>query len=664
MKGRNLRYRFTATIIAVYALLGILTWFAFQTVTNKIVRSIGAKFAAKEALLEKSRMLSSIQSDLSLSLKMANSPMLQRWALDENNAELKGLALAELESFRSSFKGNSIFFIVHSSLHYYFSDGTDKDALEKPSYTLNAGNTNDQWYFRAMRDVDDYALNVDYDNHLDVTKVWFNVMIKDDGARKIGLCGSAIDISQFIDKIVNSTDKGIQTILISADGAIEGHRNKEHVLRNSRVRGTQKKMTVYDLMANPADHDTLEQAIQALASGQDEVRMAHLTIEGKRYLTAMSHLQEIGWFNLVLVDPTLVTSNRDFLPILLVVIVSLFAIVVIIGLLLNRLVLSPLAALAESSRDIAQGRFDVAMPVRSEDEMGALTRSFNDMARMVKDHSENLENKVMERTEQLNQAGLQLAESNRQVMDSIRYAQLIQNSILPSVSEVAQCASRYFAFYRPRDIVGGDFHYFRLVEGRCVIGVIDCTGHGVPGAFMTMTAKTILDHVLDSLGSNDPAAVLAALNQRLRLALHRNGSDASIDNGLEIGLCSCDPAGGQLIFAGARIGLNQVAGGAITTYAGDRQAIGYRKSNADFTYSNHFVTVHENAMFYLASDGILDQAGGSKGLGFGRERFNSLLLSLHQKTAEEQQAALEQALCQYQGDHPQRDDITVVGFAF
>jgi len=662
MKRRSLKIRFTATIAMVYVIIGIATYLAFHLVVGQVVRSLGKNFAVKQALLEKSKMMSAIQSDLSLSLKLADSPLLRRWALDENNRQLAQLAREELESFRKSFKAGSAFFVIDHSEHYYFGDGTRKNSFDTPRYTLNPDNVNDAWYYRTMRDVSAFELNVDYDSHLDVTKVWFNVIVRDAGNRKIGLGGSGVDISAFINESVNSNEKGVETILIGPDGAITGHRDKQYVIRNGKVRGSEKKTTIYDLLTSDADRATLKNAIASLSSGTREVETFFLTVGGKRQLAAMSHLNEINWYNLVLVDTAGIISNRDFLPILVITIVSLLAVIVIIGYQLNRIVLAPLSTLAVSSHKIASGDFDIHMQVNSDDEIGALTRSFNDMARMVKDYTENLEHKVNERTDELNRSNRMLAESNRMVMDSIRYAQLIQASILPEETVVRRNMTDFFVIYRPRDVVGGDFYYFRESGENYIIAVIDCTGHGVPGAFMTMTANAVLGHVLDTIVNDDPAAILKELNRLIQVALHHGAGGTSVDNGLEIGLCWCAPAERKLVFAGARIDLHHVNGGKAERIAGDRQSIGYRSSNTAFSYTNHAITLEEGMMFYLASDGILDQSGGAKGWGFGRRRFNELLVRIRERSASCQRTAIEEALALYQGDTPQRDDITMLGF--
>lgn len=662
MRWHSLKIRFVAAIALLYVLIGIVSLFAFKVVTDGVIRQLGTKFAIKQALLEKSKLNASIQRDLSLSLQLASSAILRRWVENEGNTAYKMLAIEELDSYRKSFAGESLFLAVNKSGHYYFSDGSEKRTFTKPQYTLQSSNPNDAWYFRTIRDVAKFELNVDYDNHLDLTKVWFNVPIKNTAGEKIGICGSGIDLTAFIRDIVDSEEEGIETVLVGNDGAITGHRDRSYVVHNSKVRGNQKKFTIYDLLTTDSDREKLGEAIQSLAAGHQEVATSYLVVGGKRYLAAMSFLKEINWFNLVLLDVDHVVSSRTFLPILLISVAALLTLIIAIGLLINRMVLTPLSILARSTDNIAQGNFDIKTQLPSRNEIGALSRSFDCMAQMIKDHTENLERKVRERTEALDTSNRELAESNCKIMDSIRYAQMIQASILPDEDKIRDTLKDFFILYRPRDIVGGDFYYFRTWGNSFLIAVADCTGHGIPGAFMSMMAKALMDRALDAPGCDDPAALLKELDRLLRETLHQGSHDARFDNGLELGLCVCTPGQRKLLFAGAGIDLHYSFKGEMITVPGARQSIGYRRTTTDFTYPTTVVNVQEGMTFFLSSDGILDQSGGNKGWGFGKKRLRELLIRISEQPATEQLQAIEKELAEYQGDLPQRDDITVLGF--
>lgn len=649
------------SIAVIYILLGTITFVAIHFSTQKIINSLGTRFAIKQALLEKSKLMSQIQHDLSLSLKMANSPLLQQWVGDEEHQGLKRQAMAELESYRQSFEGESVFLAIAGSGHYYFADGSTTD-LAAPKYTLNVDNKNDAWFFRTIADVESFELNIDYDNHLDLNKIWYNVVIRDRAKRKIGLGGSGVDISSFISQVIDIDEPGIETILFSSGGTIEGHKDRNYVIHNSKVRGDEKKFTIFDFIDSEVDRNKTRIAIDRLTKGQSEVENLSLSLQGQEYLAAIAYMAKIHWYNLVLIDAQQVIGFRSFLPILAISIVSLLIIVVIIVVLMNRLVLTRLSVLSVSANRMAQGDFDISVDVDAKDEIGTLTAAFNEMALMVKDHSENLEQKVVQRTEELKLSNSKLADSNKQIMDSIRYAQLIQTTILPSDEKVQHLLDGFFALYQPRDIVGGDFYFFRALEDGWLLAIIDCTGHGVPGAFMTMTANAVLSNIIDSGETNDAAAIIETLNEQFHATLHRNCKDSLLDYGLDIGLCRYKNKENKLNFSGAQIDLHYVVGGEVQTISGQRKSIGYRRSDRRLLLENQTVEVVGDMYFYLTTDGILDQSGGTQGWGFGRRRFKQLISSAASLPVAEQERKMRKELALYQRDYPQRDDITVIGF--
>ncbi|CAO3434429.1 SpoIIE family protein phosphatase [Azospirillum doebereinerae] len=356
-------------------------------------------------------------------------------------------------------------------------------------------------------------------------------------------------------------------------------------------------------------------------------------------------------------------------PMVGLVFFSLLAVIGMISILLNRLVLAPLARLTRSANAIATGDYTIRLRNSRGDEIGQMTTAFNHMAETVHDYTETLEQRVNERTEELRQSNEQLGVVNRQVMDSIQYASLLQSAILPDERAMARRLDDVFALWRPRDVVGGDFHIFRELgsdpDGDFLIGVVDCSGHGVPGAFMTMMVNAVLDHVVSENGTGDPAAILGGLNRMVRAALARGRENPRFDNGLDIGLCLVRPGRGDLVFSGGRISLHVVdpAAGSVNEIKGDAQSLGYRRSRIDHVFTSHTVPLAAGGAFYMTTDGFLDQAGGPRGFGFGNRRFDAMLLEQHGKPMADRKAAFARTLAEYQGGHAQRDDITLLGFA-
>lgn len=270
--------------------------------------------------------------------------------------------------------------------------------------------------------------------------------------------------------------------------------------------------------------------------------------------------------------------------------------------------------------------------------------------------NEQLERKVEERTKEL-------IEKNMKIMDSIDYAKRIQESILPSTDQLDSLFNDYFLLWRPRDTVGGDFYWSkRLGEDDYLIAVGDCTGHGVPGALMSMLAISVLNHVVDFECKNDPGFILQKLNGFIKETLNQNGLEGTTDDGLDIGLCYISK-GKELVFAGAKCALYAVAyGKEVAVYNGDKRSIGYRRTAKDFVYSNQVIPLTKDQRFYMSTDGFFDQNGGPKNYSFGKKRFISLINMYDEFSLSEQKGFFEQQLEIFMGEEAQRDDITVIAF--
>ena len=269
---------------------------------------------------------------------------------------------------------------------------------------------------------------------------------------------------------------------------------------------------------------------------------------------------------------------------------------------------------------------------------------------------QELEKQVAART-------LELEQKNQKIMDSIDYAQRLQESILPARSDLAAMFADFFVIWQPRDQVGGDFYWARrLDENRGLIAVIDCTGHGVPGAFMTMAVNSILDHITATV-QDDPARILAELNRRVKETLHRSDHKGLSDDGLDIGLCYLEQ-NRRIVFAGAKISLFIGRGGKMQLIRGTNKSLGYRRSSLELSFANNEWLVAPGDVFYLTSDGFIDQNGGERDYPFGRQRFMATLGALQGRSLESQQEDLSLRLQEYMGQELQRDDITVFGFAF
>ncbi|KPA14327.1 stage II sporulation protein E [Candidatus Magnetomorum sp. HK-1] len=279
-------------------------------------------------------------------------------------------------------------------------------------------------------------------------------------------------------------------------------------------------------------------------------------------------------------------------------------------------------------------------------------------------------------TKQKSNRTLLLEEANQNIMDSIKYAKLIQSSLLPDKEIINEFLPHNFIIWQPRDVVSGDIFYFYpivknliahedgllSIEDGMIIAVVDCTGHGVPGAFMTMIASSGIRRIIRDEGCVDPAEILTRLNIIVKTTLYQESSHSDSDDGMDVGICFIKPQDNQLIYAGARIPLIVVKEKNIQHLKGDRCSIGYRKSDPHFVFQNHTIQLEKNMCFYLYTDGIVDQTGGEKGFPFGTRRLKELLIKYSDIPMNEQKQMIITDIDCYRGKRARVDDLTMVGF--
>ncbi|OYT70018.1 MAG: hypothetical protein CFK52_12260 [Chloracidobacterium sp. CP2_5A] len=286
---------------------------------------------------------------------------------------------------------------------------------------------------------------------------------------------------------------------------------------------------------------------------------------------------------------------------------------------------------------------------------GMVARRYRDEIEAV---NRNLENAVATRTAEVRRQRDELERKNRDIEDSLRYAQTMQQVILPTLDSLRQTFAEAFILWKPRDIVSGDFYWFYREGGVSLLIVADCTGHGVPGAFMSFIGNDLLNQIVIERGIHDPARILTEIDAGVQRALKQSDQGlASVDDGMDIGVCRLDAAG--VAFAGARLSLYVVSDGQVAEYPAARHPIGGRARKAR-KFESVAVAVAPDAMLYLTTDGFADQPNAA-GKRFTTRSLAKALSEVATLPAARQQAALEAILAQHAGDAPQRDDITIIG---
>lgn len=299
---------------------------------------------------------------------------------------------------------------------------------------------------------------------------------------------------------------------------------------------------------------------------------------------------------------------------------------------------------------------------KAEAELAALAR---DLERRVEERTHELarEKEGVERAlAQLNVANAELEKANRFINDGIRYASRIQTALLPDQGALVGLVDELAVGWQPLDIVGGDYYWAGAFGNKGVIAVMDCTGHGVPGAFMTAVVASSFSRILHHHGHDDPAEMLTQLNRLVKTALRQDRDSAVSNDGLDAGICVLDRDRGTITFAGANLPLLVAEDGAFHLLRGDRMSLGYLDSPEDYRFTAREMPFHKGSAFYLFTDGVTDQVGSEVRQLFGRKRLQQVLTEVADRPLNEQMDVLFQRLAQWRGDERRRDDMTFLAF--
>ncbi|QTQ36789.1 PPM-type phosphatase domain superfamily protein [Aromatoleum petrolei] len=609
------------------------------------------------------RLVTLITRELSLAQRLAELGSVREFLRDGEGA---AATFADLERFRAAFADGSAFLIAHASGDYYFSDSPAAPGPLRPRYTLRRDEPKDAWYYATIAGGRPYALNVNVDETLRVTKVWFNVLVHDgDGGRILGLAGTGLDLTRFLADFVATGEAGATSLIVNGDGVILAHPDPA-LIEYSALTKASPQRTLQRLVAREDDRAALARTLAELRADPAASRTLEIEFDGRRRIVGAAFVPQLDWYVLSAIDTDAaqVIDENLLWPLALaaLALLVLFAAGVSVG--ANRLILQPLVGLTESARRLAAGDYGLRLHSGRQDELGELTRVFDGMARQIDAHTRELEARVAERTRDLAAARDRIAEAHRQIQDSIRYASLIQHAMLPQEALARALPGAHCVLWQPRDTVGGDLYLFRHDDDGFLLGLIDCAGHGVPGAFMTMIAHAAFDLAVHELGIADPAALLARMDTAIRSLLPEAIAGRQLATNMDAGLCHVDVANGVLRFAGAHLDLYRCVGGRCERIRGGRRSLGERRRGAhpNPTHENQIMPAAGDATYYLSTDGFLDQAGGQHGFGFGASRFAELLATLAAQPMPAQAEALLHTLREHQGPRAQRDDVAVLGF--
>lgn len=331
-------------------------------------------------------------------------------------------------------------------------------------------------------------------------------------------------------------------------------------------------------------------------------------------------------------------------------------------------VISGLKQTKDFAFELGQGKFDTNYtPLSDQDVLGKALLTMRDE---LAENERVLEEKVKQRTaevvqqkEEIELQSLKIGELYGQVTDSIQYAKRIQEAMLPIDKQLASYFDNFFVLFKPKDIVSGDFYWFSEKKDSIIIAAADCTGHGVPGAFMSLIGSSLLNQIVNENNITTPNLILNELRKGVIHALNKNDSDHETKDGMDIALVKIPKDKSYAEFSGAFNPLYVLRNEEIIEVKADRQPVGIYHSENNEGFTNHKVDLQKGDNLFIFSDGYVDQFGGEKGKKFKASRFKQLLVELNAKKLyrDELKYALDSSLLEWMGPHEQIDDVLVIG---
>ncbi|MDD5387849.1 MAG: diguanylate cyclase [Gallionellaceae bacterium] len=397
----NLKPRFLLLTGLLVVASATAAWYASRQLAENIVAQWAIRYAEKQVLYDKSRLLQPIVREIALSRQFANSQEIRAWARNPADPESARRAFAEMENYRLNFSDHSYFVALLDSGRYYHNNANNEFAGKQYRYTLSPKKPEDRWFYDIVRQQRDLHINVNPDINLGVTKLWIDVLVRD-GNAILGVAGTGLDLTEFIHAVVDQTQPGMTSLFVDHNGAIQAHRDQRLIDFASISKTAQERKTLDLLFERQKDRDAIYAAMKELESVKIPVISRFVEVKGRRHLAGVAYLPEIDWYEITLLDLDVLVPLSSFSGILLVYGLTLLAALALFNLVLSRQVLLPLKNLELAMREAEQGHHSEPFPpAHGQGEIARLIEHFQRMARAQWEARRDLESKVQERTEAL-----------------------------------------------------------------------------------------------------------------------------------------------------------------------------------------------------------------------------------------------------------------------
>jgi len=516
-----------------------------------------------------------VKSEIAIALMMADSPLIKRYFSNPDDPELEKMAFEEFAAYHRAFTANSVFWVNDKDKIFYSGN--------YEPYLIDPDNPDNYWYSMTLNETEIYNFNINFNPELNVTKLWINAPVFSNEKKAIGIVGTGINLSDFIDAINKNYSGTADIYFFNSAGEITGAKD---------IRLVQNKVRI---------EDELSQISAEILSGMKEIESGgnkYFKTKERRGVAVIGRIHDLDWYITAVQSFTILDSLKTGMT-------FLFAAFMIVIFLVFVVYVSKIeTARAEAARDA--------------------------------------------------------------VLSGIEYASRIQKNLLPDDKLFKDAFCDYNIIWKPRDIVGGDIYWIKNFEEGTVLCVCDCTGHGTPGALLTMLVVSVFEATVAENNCKDTAHIIWELEKRLAAMLNAKTESAeakelTIKNGCDLAVLFI-AKDGNVTSSSSRTHIFVCDGQNVTQIKGQKIYIGEGKIKSREEIKTVNIPANTENKFYIASDGLYEQPGGEESAPFGYKKFMKIILENHNESQSVISEKIWKAFEAHRGAGSQVDDFELISF--
>ncbi len=400
LSGLSLQSRFLLIMGASSVFISLIFFAMFNNFTESLLTRIGSRFAVEQSLFDKERSLKLLMSEMALAIKSADNPVIKEWATNEHNPELQQRSM---EALRKRFQSENYFVAIAKSGNFYFYDAAKPRDGKPLHYTLDPAAPDDAWILDFIKSGEDRSIKVSSSHKLGVIKLWVIAPVRK-GNKVVAVLGTGINLYEFTRNASTVHLPGVTNMFVDSNANIQVYNDVTHFDFPTVPNFSEPEHVHVQILGKTAGKEWLHQTIHKLDGGNKGVETEFVHINGKRYLAGLNALPEVGWYDLTLLDLSVLLPQADFIKMGLAIIAGTLGLLLILAFSLHKLVLKPVATLTNMVSRIRRGDFSTKPIKESRGEVYELILQFHEMAGAIHNTQQWLEAEIEKRTRQLSDA--------------------------------------------------------------------------------------------------------------------------------------------------------------------------------------------------------------------------------------------------------------------